>query len=290
MKASNFLFYSALILVLISGIASAGGGTNPSASYVSPSVVGVFDTSNSNVLLRGDVDLDGDIDMDDLIFLVNYLFKGGNAPVPLEAGNVDGVFSSDYPTDVVDLVYMVNLLKGMGLLDLENPVITLLHPEEGDFFRTSSSSKNIYFSYSVSDNYGVYSCSLYIDGDLEDTSMDIRDDGVNHFSLELDPGSYDWKVSCIDYANNEAFSNENSFEIRKKISSSSSGNEFVVFGEPFSVLDDGKTIKGTHTNYVFSDSEIDNFKATPDFFKLLFVALLFVGILLILFAIFYRRN
>ncbi len=58
---------------------------------------------------RGDCNGDGIIDLGDVVYLVNYLYKGGLPPEPLEAGdaNCDGV------VDLGDLVYLINyLFKG----------------------------------------------------------------------------------------------------------------------------------------------------------------------------------
>lgn len=63
------------------------------------------------VLQRGDVNFDGDIDLSDLIALVNYLFSGGPAPLPvLEAGDTN----CDSGADLSDLVFFVNFLFSGG--------------------------------------------------------------------------------------------------------------------------------------------------------------------------------
>jgi hypothetical protein len=44
-----------------------------------------------------------------VVYLINYLFKGGPAPNPMAAGDVNG----DCVVDVGDVVYMINyLFKG----------------------------------------------------------------------------------------------------------------------------------------------------------------------------------
>ena len=54
----------------------------------------------------GDLNLDGSIDVGDVVFFINYLYKSGPAPDPLEVGdcNCDGVVG---PSDVV---YLLNYL------------------------------------------------------------------------------------------------------------------------------------------------------------------------------------
>jgi hypothetical protein len=56
--------------------------------------------------LRGDANRDGVIDISDVVYLINYLFIHGPAPVPLAAGDAtcDGV------VDVSDVVYLINYL------------------------------------------------------------------------------------------------------------------------------------------------------------------------------------
>jgi hypothetical protein len=55
---------------------------------------------------RGDVNQDGSINSADVVFLINYLFVGGPAPVPLSKGDVncDGFVNS------ADVVYLINYL------------------------------------------------------------------------------------------------------------------------------------------------------------------------------------
>lgn len=60
--------------------------------------------------IRGDVNEDGRITVSDVIFLVNYLFKGGSAPAPLEVGDVN----CDSSVTVSDVVYLINYLFKSG--------------------------------------------------------------------------------------------------------------------------------------------------------------------------------
>ena len=57
----------------------------------------------------GDATGDKVVDVGDVVYLINYLFKGGPAPNPMAAGDVNG----DCVVDVGDVVYMINyLFKG----------------------------------------------------------------------------------------------------------------------------------------------------------------------------------
>ncbi|MDF1544855.1 MAG: Ig-like domain-containing protein [bacterium] len=60
--------------------------------------------------LRGDVDLDSRYTMNDIVYLINYLFKGGPAPSPLDAGDVN----KDGLVNVADISYLVNFLYNAG--------------------------------------------------------------------------------------------------------------------------------------------------------------------------------
>ena len=59
---------------------------------------------------RGDANGDGKIDIGDVVYLINYLFKGGPPPYPLVVGDVnyDGV------VDIGDVVYLMNYLYRGG--------------------------------------------------------------------------------------------------------------------------------------------------------------------------------
>ncbi len=56
--------------------------------------------------IRGDANGDGEIDIGDVVYLINYIFTGGPAPEPLEAGNVD----CEEGIDISDVIYLINYL------------------------------------------------------------------------------------------------------------------------------------------------------------------------------------
>jgi hypothetical protein len=60
--------------------------------------------------LPGDVTGDLSVDVDDVVFLINYLFRSGPAPDPVERGDV----TQDGETDVSDVVYLINYLYRSG--------------------------------------------------------------------------------------------------------------------------------------------------------------------------------
>ncbi len=58
----------------------------------------------------GDVTGDGVIDLADVIFLINYLFKGGTTPDPLRLGDP----TADCVVDVADVIFLINYLYKGG--------------------------------------------------------------------------------------------------------------------------------------------------------------------------------
>jgi hypothetical protein len=66
-------------------------------------------TITESAFIRGDANGDGLINLGDAIYILNYLFKAGPAPDPLEAGNAN----CDGAVDLGDAIYILNyLFKG----------------------------------------------------------------------------------------------------------------------------------------------------------------------------------
>ncbi len=92
-------------------------GTAPDSLLVEPLTVVATDYCNSDTLsfevrayLCGDANADGMIDLSDPIFILNYLYKQGLAPHPLEMGDAN----SDDVVDVADAIYLINYLFKAG--------------------------------------------------------------------------------------------------------------------------------------------------------------------------------
>jgi immune inhibitor A len=68
-----------------------------------------------STLLSGDANTDGLVNVGDVVFIINYVFRGGPAPDPLKAGDVN----LDCTTDVGDAVYLINFIFREG--DPPNP-------------------------------------------------------------------------------------------------------------------------------------------------------------------------
>ncbi|MGB7063147.1 MAG: C1 family peptidase [Candidatus Zixiibacteriota bacterium] len=61
------------------------------------------------IYVYGDANFDQTVDVGDIVYLTNYLYKGGSAPLPPPAGDANG----DCTVDLGDVVYLVNyLFKG----------------------------------------------------------------------------------------------------------------------------------------------------------------------------------
>ncbi|MFH1337140.1 MAG: choice-of-anchor J domain-containing protein [Candidatus Zixiibacteriota bacterium] len=59
----------------------------------------------------GDVNNDGVVDVGDIVYMINYLYRGGPAPVPLPCV---GDVNNDNSVDVGDVVYLINYLYRGG--------------------------------------------------------------------------------------------------------------------------------------------------------------------------------
>ena len=68
-----------------------------------PAVVRILADTTSEYIC-GDVNNDQGVDILDIIYLIDYKFKGGPEPIPLEAANVDGAGG----IDILDIIYLID--------------------------------------------------------------------------------------------------------------------------------------------------------------------------------------
>ncbi len=93
---------------------SAGGQGSPIGPQSSDNFQGfggwIYTTEDGgSAYARGDANCNGVIEVGDVVYLINYLFKGGPAPLTLKAGDAN----ADFVIDVGDVVYLINyLFKG----------------------------------------------------------------------------------------------------------------------------------------------------------------------------------
>jgi hypothetical protein len=68
------------------------------------------DTPGGEAIITGDVNVSGTLTTGDIIHLVNYIFKGGDSPLPIDAA---GDVNCDDLVIASDIIYLVNhVLKG----------------------------------------------------------------------------------------------------------------------------------------------------------------------------------
>jgi hypothetical protein len=66
--------------------------------------------SMAYVVNRGDANDDGEINTADVVFLINYMFKGESAPDPMELGDAN----CDGEVNAADVVHLINYLYQGG--------------------------------------------------------------------------------------------------------------------------------------------------------------------------------
>lgn len=59
---------------------------------------------------RGDADGDGTVNMQDIVFLIDYLYKGGETPDPIESGDPD----CNCAFNILDITYLIDYLYRNG--------------------------------------------------------------------------------------------------------------------------------------------------------------------------------
>jgi hypothetical protein len=60
--------------------------------------------------VAGDANCDGEVNVGDVVYIINYVFRGGPAPVPYMAGNANG----DAEVNIGDAVYLINYIFNGG--------------------------------------------------------------------------------------------------------------------------------------------------------------------------------
>lgn len=111
---------------MVSDVLDGFGGESESDNYRipvnsggQPSPAGFSESSNwgmgagfvyASHVKRGDATADGLVNVADIVYLVNYLYRGGDEPCPPEAGDA----TRDCVVNVADIVYLVNYLYRGG--------------------------------------------------------------------------------------------------------------------------------------------------------------------------------
>lgn len=114
-QSENFRIFTDVL----DGVGGRASSTNFSVRIGSGGQPGVVGTSqgtsfyglqgyvNTAAFVHGDAKGDGDIGLADVVYLINYVLKGGPEPVPYEAGDMD---CPNNFVDLADVVYLINYL------------------------------------------------------------------------------------------------------------------------------------------------------------------------------------
>jgi hypothetical protein len=132
---------------------------------------------------------------------------GGNGAVDYE-GWMDEIGIWNRTLSSVEVTQLYNEGVGITFTDLFDPIITLNAPV--DTF--NSSSPNITFNATVTDEVAVQSVTLFIDGVLNETnSSGISGDYI--FNKTLSESNHNWSIGAIDTDNNTANSSVRTFTV-----------------------------------------------------------------------------
>lgn len=105
-----FLFVAFAFGIMVLGFVNAKWFTGDATSPDGSSVGDVPNAGAENSLKRGDLNKDGKIDQADINFLVNYIFRGTEAPNPMELADVNG----DDLISVPDITYLIDYVERGG--------------------------------------------------------------------------------------------------------------------------------------------------------------------------------
>ena len=121
-------------------------------------------------------------------------------------GPVNITVISRCTTDGINL-YQADWKKIYLLInDTSRPAVRIVYPANSSWVKG-----NITFVYNASDYTGLKNCSLYIDGNFNQSSSNIEPFVFNNFTLNNTPeGNHSWLVSCKDNSSN--FNEGNSTE------------------------------------------------------------------------------
>ncbi|MCP4705841.1 MAG: Zn-dependent exopeptidase M28 [candidate division Zixibacteria bacterium] len=88
------------------------GSTNASDQYCGWNIddLELFSYNCVSSWICGDVDGTPGINILDIVYLVNFVYKGGSAPDPMDSGNLNGTM----PVNILDIVYLVNYVYKSG--------------------------------------------------------------------------------------------------------------------------------------------------------------------------------
>jgi PGF-pre-PGF domain-containing protein len=103
--------------------------------------------------------------------------------------------------------------------DVDPPIISLISPANS----TVLISSVVNMTYNVTDDGGIASCSIYLDGSLNETNGAVVVDTTLNFTKTLADGNYSWSVSCVDSAGNVGNSETRYFTVAVPVPSALGG-------------------------------------------------------------------
>jgi Na+-transporting methylmalonyl-CoA/oxaloacetate decarboxylase gamma subunit len=122
--------------------------------------------------------------------------------------NVSALSAGDYYINVSVNDTSGNLNSTIMLVnvvaDTTRPAVSLVSPSDGSL---RALSPTVIFTYSVTDNSNIATCSLIINGVIDQSNSSAIIKGTDEiFTKSLSNGNYDWSVNCTDAANNQGHS------------------------------------------------------------------------------------
>ncbi|MEN9626064.1 MAG: hypothetical protein RL557_392, partial [archaeon] len=108
-------------------------------------------------------------------------------------------------------------------VDITNPNVTLILPENQTSYTTSS--QEIGFQFNVTDNQYIANCSLIINSVVNLTNSTINKSILNNLTQTFSVGTYNWSVNCTDYSTNRFGSASRIFTVIAPASSGGSSSE-----------------------------------------------------------------
>ena len=111
----------------------------------------------------------------------------------IKEGKVNASISVRCQSDVVQLESSKES-HGLTIRDTTTPFVSLLSPQNNSWIQS-----NVTFIYNVTENTGLFNCSLLVDGLLNQTSDGVLPGIITNFTLNDTPeGGHTWMVSCVD--------------------------------------------------------------------------------------------
>ncbi len=138
--------------------------------------------------------------------------------------------------------------------DTTPPYVTAISPANSS---SKTGTQQVSFSYNISDNIKIGSCSLVLNDKTEDSNSTLSS-GENSFQYTLSPGKYNWSIKCYDKAGNMNYTTLRLLTVNSPPESSSGGgggsSSFVPAPSqraltPTNNITEGYTVKIPEYNY-----------------------------------------